>query len=79
MASRTISLEEETYERLRRAKGEGESFSDDIDRLLGDDEHLLYGLVGLLEEDEADRLRERSRACREDVNSRMRSTDRSKR
>ncbi|QSG15020.1 antitoxin VapB family protein [Halapricum desulfuricans] len=76
MSSKTISLKEETYERLRRAKGEGESFSDVIDRLLGDDEHPLYGLVGLLAEDEADRLRERSRAFREDVDSRMDSEGR---
>ncbi|QSG12120.1 RHH/copG family antitoxin [Halapricum desulfuricans] len=69
MSSKTISLKEETYERLRRAKGEGESFSDVIDRLLGDDEHPLYGLVGLLAEDEADRLRERSRAFREEANA----------
>ena len=79
MSSKTISLKEETYERLRRAKGEGESFSDVIDRLLGDDEHPLYGLVGLLAEDEADRLRERSRAFREDVDSRMSPTDRTER
>ncbi|MEF8825159.1 MAG: antitoxin VapB family protein [Halapricum sp.] len=71
MSSKTISLKEETYERLRRAKGEGESFSDVIDRLLGDDGHPLYGLVGLLDGEEVDRLRERSRAFREDVNSRM--------
>lgn len=79
MSSKTISLKEETYERLRRAKGEGESFSDVIDRLLRDDEHPLYGLVGLLEEDEADRLRERSRAFRADVDSRMSPTDRAER
>lgn len=71
MSSKTISLKEETYERLRRAKGEGESFSDVIDRLLGDDKHPLYGLVGLLDDDEVDRLRERAGAFREDVNSRM--------
>ncbi|QSG09151.1 antitoxin VapB family protein [Halapricum desulfuricans] len=76
MSSKTISLKEETYERLRRAKGEGESFSDVIDRLLGNDEHPLYGLVGLLAEDEADRLRERSRAFREEVDSRMDSEGR---
>ncbi|MCU4718438.1 antitoxin VapB family protein [Halapricum hydrolyticum] len=64
---------------MRRAKDESENFSDAIGRLLGDDKHPLHGLVGLLEEDEADRLRGRSRACREGVNSRMWPTDRSKR
>jgi predicted CopG family antitoxin len=71
MSSKTISLKEETYERLRRAKGDDESFSDVIDRLLGDGEHPLYGLVGLLDEAEVDRLRERSQTFREEVNSRM--------
>lgn len=76
MASKTISLKEETYERLRRAKGEDESFSDAIDRLLGgDDAHSLLDLVGLLDDEEADRVRERMREFRENVDDRMGAID----
>ena len=72
MPSKTISVKEETYERLSRSKGEGESFSDVIDRLLRtEDDHPLYHLVGALDESDADRLRERARGFREDVDGRM--------
>ena len=77
MGSKTISLKEETYERLRRAKGPGESFSDVIDRMLGDDEHPLYELVGLFDAEAADDLREASREFREDVDGRMSLEERS--
>ncbi|WP_424017008.1 antitoxin VapB family protein [Halorientalis pallida] len=73
MPSKTVSLKAETYERLRRAKGEDESFSDVIDRLLGDDEHPLYGLVGLLDDDEVETVREHSRSFRSDVDDRLRT------
>lgn len=71
MGSKTISLKEETYNRLARVKGEDESFSDVIDRLLREGDHPLYGLVGLLDEDEVAELRERSREFRESVDERM--------
>jgi len=73
MASKTISLKEETYQRLDRTKGEGESFSDVIDRLLGSqtDVHPLEGLVGLGDETTVETLRARSAAFREDVDDRM--------
>lgn len=71
MSSKTISLKEETYERLRRKKGEGESFSDVIDRILTEEEHPLYGLVGLAEDDEVAQIREKSRSFRDDVDKRI--------
>ena len=71
MSSKTISLKEETYERLRREKSEGESFSDVIDRFLNEEEHPLYGLVGLAEDDEVARIRASSQAFREDVDGRI--------
>lgn len=73
MASKTISLKEETYDRLARAKGDEESFSDVIDRLLRarETEHPLYELVGLCSETELEALRTRSHAFREDVGDRM--------
>jgi len=71
MTSKTISLKEATYERLRREKGDDESFSDVIDRFLNEEEHPLYGLVGLAEDDEVAQIRAGSRSFREDVNGRM--------
>jgi predicted CopG family antitoxin len=71
MAGKTISLKEETYERLAGEKGEDESFSDVIDRLLREGDHPLYGLVGLLDEEEIADLRARSRAFRGSVDERM--------
>ncbi|CCQ34480.1 Putative antitoxin VapB15 protein [Halorhabdus tiamatea SARL4B] len=76
MSSKTISLKEETYERLRRAKGDDESFSDAIDRLLGgDDGHPLFDLVGLLDDAEAERVRERADKFRENVDERVGEVD----
>lgn len=73
MASKTISVKEETYNRLARAKGESESFSDVIDRLLGADgeQHPLYELVGLLDDSEVETLRTRAETFRSDVEGRM--------
>ena len=71
MASKTVSLKEETYERLRQAKGEDESFSDVIDRLLGEGDHPLYDLVGLADDETLERVREQSRAFREETDRRM--------
>lgn len=75
MASKTISLKEETYERLRREKGDDESFSDVIDRVLDEEEHPLYGLVGLAEEAEIDRIRDGAQSFRADIDSRIGSNE----
>ena len=70
--SKTISLEDETYDRLDRTKGDDESFSDVIDRLLGTGEpHPLYDIAGRLEESTVAQLRARSTAFREQVHRRM--------
>lgn len=71
MSSKTISLKEETYNRLARAKSKDESFSDVVDRLLREENHPLYGLIGLLDDSEIKTARERSRTFRENVNERM--------
>lgn len=73
MTSKTISLREDTYDRLRRARGEGESFSDVVDRLLRAEEsgtHPLDELVGLLDDEEVERVREQSQTFRESVDAR---------
>lgn len=78
MGSKTVSLKDETYRRLRREKREDESFSDAIDRLLAEeDENPLRELIGLVDEDELETVRKRSNEFREDVNDRFDTSERS--
>ncbi|MCU4718710.1 antitoxin VapB family protein [Halapricum hydrolyticum] len=51
MATKTISLDEEAYERLKARKMEGESFSETVKRLAG--ERSWNEVTGILSEDEA--------------------------
>ena len=51
MATKTISLDEEAYERLKARKKEGESFSETVKRLAG--ERSWDEVAGILTEDEA--------------------------
>lgn len=69
MSSKNISVRDDVYRALKNAKGEDESFSDVIERLLASDEgeHPLYDLVGTLDEGEAERVRDRSDEFRESV------------
>lgn len=73
MGSKNISVREDVYRRLVNAKGEDESFSDAIDRLLDrrEGDHPLYDLVGALDEEAIERVRERSGAFRESVDGAM--------
>ena len=66
MSSKNISLREDVYRALSEEKGEDESFSDTINRLISArrGEHPLYDIVGILDEDEANRVRERTAAFR---------------
>jgi predicted CopG family antitoxin len=52
--TKTISLDEEAYERLKARKREGESFSDTVKRLAG--ERSWDEVAGILSESEADEL-----------------------
>jgi len=54
MPTRTISVDEEAYERLRAHKREGESFSDVVKRLAG--ERSWSDVAGILTDEEADAL-----------------------
>lgn len=73
MSSKNISLREDVYRELKRAKGEDESFSDVIERLLSarEGDHPLYGLVGLLADDEVVRVREASEQFREELDEEL--------
>lgn len=73
MSSKNISIREDVYRALQNAKGDDESFSDVIERLLEarEGDHPLYGLVGVLDEGDVERARERSKRFRESVDERM--------
>ena len=54
MSSKTVSLDEEAYEQLKTRKKEGESFSDVVKRLAG--EQSWGEVAGILTDTEADEL-----------------------
>ncbi|MEK6987862.1 MAG: antitoxin VapB family protein [Candidatus Thermoplasmatota archaeon] len=56
MGSKTISLEDSAYAKLRAAKRPGESFSDVIQRVLGDRQPSFLDFRGLLDRKSAERL-----------------------
>jgi predicted CopG family antitoxin len=56
MGTKTISLEDSAYERLKAAKRAGESFSDVVRRVLGAREPSLLDFTRLLDKRTADRL-----------------------
>ena len=53
--SRNIRLTENIYERLKRRKREGESFSDTVERLVGD--RSVLDLAGVLTDEEVVAMR----------------------
>lgn len=73
MSSKNISLREDVYEELKRTKGDDESFSDAIERLLGTEsgEHPLRSVVGIMDDEEADALRSHVEEFRDEIDEEM--------
>ena len=55
MATKNIAIKEEVYKKLLSSKGDGESFSDAIDRLL-DQKPSLLSFAGVFKEDDKEAL-----------------------
>ncbi len=58
MGTKTISLEDSAYSRLKAVKRPGESFSDVVNRVLGSSEPSFLDFRGLLHGGSGDRLAE---------------------
>jgi predicted CopG family antitoxin len=73
MGSRNISVRDDVYRSLKAAKGEDESFSDVIDRLLAAEEgdHPLYDLEGILDDEEAAEAKRRMEQFRRSLDEDM--------
>lgn len=73
MSSKNISVRDDVYRELAEEKASDESFSDVIHRLIAArrGEHPLYDLVGVLDEEDAGRVRERAQGFRERMNQDM--------
>lgn len=63
MATKSITITEEAYRRLKHSKDRDESFSQVITRLTGN-ARAIRSLFGILSKEEADRLEERIKANR---------------
>ena len=62
MATKTISITEEAYERLRLKKEKNESFTDVINRITG--KRSLLELAGILSNEEADNMKKHIKEMR---------------
>ena len=69
MATKTISITEEAYERLRTNKMENESFTDVINRITN--KRSIMELAGILSNKEADELKENISQIRAASSARM--------
>ena len=69
MASKTITISEEAYDRLKSKKEDNESFTDVINKLTR--ERSLMEIAGILSEDEADELEENIKESRRRTRDKM--------
>jgi predicted CopG family antitoxin len=73
MGTKTISLEDSAYSRLKAVKRPGESFSDAVNRVLGSNEPSFLDFRGLLNGRSGERLAETvARMKREDIRAQTR-------
>ena len=72
MATKTISITEDAYERLKSRKKGNESFSDVINKITA--QRSLLELAGRLSSDEARAVEEQIQYAREKTNKRIRSS-----
>jgi predicted CopG family antitoxin len=76
MGSKTVRLDDDVYERLRAHKRDDETFSEAVDRLLG--EHSLLDLVGIYSEEDVEEIESAlAEKERRDAERRRESFDRS--
>lgn len=69
MASKNITVTEEAYERLAEHKREGESFTDVVLRLAGDERDVMSGFGAMAD---VDGFREEAEATRDDLDDSLR-------
>ena len=72
MSTKTITITDEAYNRLKSTKSEGESFTKAIIRITRKD--TLSELAGILTKGEADEIRKHIKASREATEERIKKT-----
>jgi len=72
MGTKSLTVTEEAYDRLKEHKREGESFTDTILRLTGDDRDVMKGF-GMMSDVEG--FREAVEETREDLDADLRDRD----
>jgi len=69
MATKTISITEEAYERLKMQKEKNESFTDVINRVTG--KRSIMEFAGILSDDEANKVRLHIKERRKSMRTRL--------
>ena len=69
MATKTISITEEAYERLRMKKEKNESFTDVINRIAGKRDIMEF--AGILTDEDAKKMKEHIRIMRQSSTERI--------